>query len=372
LEGEAVLVPPGTEEVVLRIRRGAALEVVVHTPEGEPAVGVLVDAWPRGDPIHRRRGRTDAEGRVRVTPFPPGKTLDVQVGTWNTDVAFPSRCFLGAATAPGEVTLVLPEAVEIRGVVVTEDGRPRGDVPVIGQDAKEFGPVENTRSEPVTGAFVLRRMRRGRARVWLGYGRDGRPPTEAVEVDAPSTGLRLVVPRSIPVEGRLLVEDPQSWSVQWALPNGNAVAAIEEDGRFLIAHARGKVGALLARPQPDPWRPTPDTASPALVALLEGIRPEDGPFLLVPEPGGVISGVVRNWDDDTRDPWNTHVWARRGPVTLGATRFDAAGRFEIRGVPPGLWDVQLVWQRTLDRVRGVEAGQTDVVLTYPTNGTTPR
>jgi hypothetical protein len=262
------------------------------------------------------------------------------------------------ATPPGRLRIVLDPGYEVSGVVVDASGAPMGLVPVVGRDAGQGGVVENTLSEPGTGAFVLRRMRAGRAEVWLGFGSGNRPPTAPVEVPAPSAGVRLVAPRSVEVRGRLLVPDPEAWRVSWALPVADAGATIDADGTFRITHASGSRGSILARPL-DPGDPR--------VALLEGVAPEAGPYVLVPLEGGTIVGRVEGVPALELSASRFHVVATRGHVRLQAA-VGPAGAFRITGVPAGPWDLELWTHRPLARVPSVLAGRDDVVLHYPAAG----
>jgi len=60
------------------------------------------------------------------------------------------------------------------------------------------------------------------------------------------------------------------------------------------------------------------------------------------------------------------VVVTRGQLRIGGGTVDEEGRFEVNGLPPGPWNVDL-WVRgnRVTRAEGIAVGKVDVLLTMP-------
>lgn len=155
VEGLADAVASGTEGLVIRCARveaGRTLVVRVTTPEGQPVAGVRVDARYSANPVPAT-ATIGADGRAELA----GLTSRAHViHASGMGALLPPRS-TGAAVVPAgqEVTLVLRRSATIRGVVVTEDGRPAPGVSVsVGADEESGSAAYGAKADD-QGAFVL-------------------------------------------------------------------------------------------------------------------------------------------------------------------------------------------------------------------------
>ncbi|MGE3756079.1 MAG: carboxypeptidase regulatory-like domain-containing protein [Planctomycetota bacterium] len=356
---DAVEVHAPQEDLVLRVEEATRIEVVVVDADRKPLPGVRVvarSANARWTSVH---GKTDAEGRVELAGFFDGELIDVNAnemsglaeGGWSEG---PVR-----ARAPGRVEIVRSGTVTLRGTVVDEDGKPVGLAPVTVRSVGPGGAQSLASSEPVTGTFEVAHLKPGRARVWIGYGRDNHLPTEPIDIELPSDDVRLVLRKTVGVRGRLLVSDPHAWQIIWPVEMGGGVGQIDEEGRFHIPHARGPRGALLARPR---------DIRDARIAILEDIDPTAGPFDLVEQPAGTIAGRIRGWQAGTVRADYLTLIAERPPLHVVAEPVADDGSFVIRGLPPGLWTLRASTPHGTTELAGVATGSVGIRLEMPSMG----
>ncbi|MCB9830562.1 MAG: carboxypeptidase regulatory-like domain-containing protein [Planctomycetes bacterium] len=342
-------------DVVVRVKRASELVVFVTGPDGKPVADAQVRAFEVATAGPSAQAKTGADGRAVLGGLAPGKEIDVRVDVVNVLARVASLRGALRTTAPGTLPVRLEEPAYVEGVVVDEDGQPLGLEGLVAREPDTMGMVENAVSAAGTGTFRLIRQRRGPVELWVGFGPDNRPPTDPIIVEAPADGVRLVVPRSIQVRGRLVVEDPDRWTVMWPMKMGRGAGLVQADGTFVITDARGPRGALVAFPQD--W-------SDERVAVLEDVDPSKGPFTLVAQPGGSIRGHVEGLRPGSFAVGSLLVWATRGHLRFpGAIAED--GTFTIPRLPAGTWTVQLGLERHAPSAPAVPTGKTDVVLPAP-------
>jgi len=149
----------------------------------------------------------------------------------------------------------------------------------------------------------------------------------------------------------VLGANPEGIVVQWFVQGAQAPQVhVTRDGSFRFAPARDRPGTLYAF--------DPHAGS---CALLEGLRPTDGPFEVRCVAGHRIAGRILAYTDRTPRP---RLLCVRGPVKI-AVRVQPDGSFEVPTAPSGTW--RLVWalgSRLEDAIE-VEAGTQDVMLSPP-------
>jgi len=345
------------ERVLIEVRRGATFDVEVVGPRGQPVEGAKVTVRTE-DPrsAWRRRGPTDSAGHFRVPGVPAGARLVIDVDTRGLERALPSTRRGPVPLESGRIRIQLAAPNWIEGVVLDPDGKAVG-VARVRADGKHaptaFGVTLHTTSDAKTGRFRLGPLEVGTYWLSASGGRNRElVGTGQVLVTSPTTNARLMLPRRASVAGRLHVPEVKGWSLLWLTPAQNWAANLVRGGYFEIPGVADLDGTLWAR------------GPGGRYALIEHVRPGDGPFDLRPLTGGRIEGRIDGPD------------ASDGSYTVSAThemlciwgQIQEDGTFVFEGVPPGAWRVVV---RDLDKevtaVENVEPDGTPLVLTLPTS-----
>jgi hypothetical protein len=172
--------------------------------------------------------------------------------------------------------------------------------------------------------------------------------TPAVEVTAPATGVRLQFVRSLEIRGRIEGLRLERFTVTFRATDGSGVRAhgwTGGDGGFVLGVEEAATGVLYARGEEEDER----------YALLEGVTPGAGSYTLTLEKGLRIAGRVRGSEEgDFLYVHGPHGISKLVPLP-------ADGTFEVRGLPPGLYDLRTDSRHPMERAR-VAAGSTNVIL----------
>jgi hypothetical protein len=312
----------------------AFIEVLVTTPQGDPAAGasIVVDAPPAP-----RELQSDAAGRARVGPLTPRTSVQLHV-TWKRAARHDRRILLSAGS--NQTLVQLEPAAELNGSVNDETGAPLAGAVL--QARRESSPSPS----PSLATFDARSDASGRFRF------EHLPPgTYAVQatadqhelavlpsVTAPgSEPLQIVLQRTAALRGEVLDDQGKPAGAATVIVAGSGVwppKSLDTDahGRFELSPVPGGVYELRAKR-------TTFTSAPQ-----EGVIVEPGATAYVRlalEPGAALRG--RAFDAETGT-------ALRGvAVTVGEDALSsvpshattaADGTFAIEGLralPHRLW-----------------------------------
>ena len=368
-----------------------------------PAAAARVELDLRLRPKWEEVQRLRPPAAPQPTPVPPGRPPAAPPAEEPRPDRHPWPGIPRVSVAPGARGVVLQarEQALLSGWVRTPEGRvlTSGDFDVqpgpgcpwpLGY-ANDGERRIHASFEP-DGRFVVRGLPAGRWVLVYRLEREDAPPLlgHGVAV-APAEAVALVCRPGVKLDVRFDVLpgeaplDPASWVHADFLQPASEPAAPgwwRDADAPLLTRFREQEDCTRRSGQPstrsDVWLdPTPGVlyavAADGRQALLEGVDPAAGPRRVVLRPGGVIEGVVadyerlgfleRSVEDYTPDVW---VVARRGHLVRKG-RLDREGRFRIDGLPPGAWDVALQGEHVYAgnpraRRAGVPVGTTDVVL----------
>lgn len=193
--------------------------------------------------------RSDAEGKVAVHVVEG--SYDVRAGGLTT-VEKHVVSTLGASESP--LVIELERGATIEGRLVWSDGTPvTSPASVTAGEGRGVGAVQ-----VIDGAFTIRNAPRGKIMLTAQTG----PPSffrgEPVEVEAPSSGVVLRLPRPGRIEGRVIERDTQRAITQFSVatePRGGtrrglpAKAFTADDGRFVVEDvAPGALDVVVTAP----------------------------------------------------------------------------------------------------------------------------
>jgi hypothetical protein len=355
-----VSVAAGQEEILVEVDPLVPFTVTVVDARGARLPGVLVTAtWGVHGISESRCAETDEAGRI-VLPAVPRSTEIAVATEWHRGAPeLPDVLQWGVPARDGELELSMPDPVVLAGTVVDATGRPLESgvvtaTPIDEELAQPSGELADLCAQEVPlrdGSFRIGRLHAGRYRV-VAYGPAALGWMRPVEVQTPQTDLTLRLEAFAEVTGRVLDADSGLPAlVQWFTGGLFAPEAMTDaEGHFRIDYAVDGRGTLYVF--------QPGTGA---CALLEDVRPADGPFRVALGESRAIAGRVTGTVDRRRSPRLVCV---RGPIQRPVC-VRADGTFEIPGLPPGAW--RLEWHHGTDVLGGVEvhAGDTGLVVPFP-------
>jgi protocatechuate 3,4-dioxygenase beta subunit len=322
-------------EMTIVLRQGAWLEGRVVEENGSPVGGARVEiASPEGA-IERVTFAAD-DGSFAFAAVSPN--LHVSVARPETPEALVTRLSLKIpAGERAEVEIVLPAQREVVTVSVTDDrGYPldRVEVHALSLDAEV--PLRATRFTDDAGEAVIEDARGLPLRLVLL--RSGQAPLVAQVESAPERlGLCMERPLAASGEVRDDVGPVEDATITMLTPTGVRHARSDADGAFEIDNLAASAVRLVHKPGYVPKE---------LRAEIAG-EPERPVELGVIElaTGGTVEGEVLDPNDEPiagalvalgRVP----TYLPLGPLPLGVSSSDRAGRFVLRDVEPGLVTVE--------------------------------
>lgn len=180
-----------------------------------------------------------------------------------------------------------------------------------------------------------------------------------VDVRAPASDVVVEVPKGQSVRGTVLGDNVRNFQVIWYYRDSAGAVktkngSVKSNGSFFINQPSEDLGTLYVRRTGD-----------HRYAILEDVRPMDGPFEIRLSEGLTVSGYVDNIPSSRR--W-VSVWARdaAGRYASGSVKRD--GSFEIRGMAPGTYTLGgNIRPGKIGQKKDVEAGASGVVLPYSPN-----
>lgn len=192
-QGTVTGVLPGDAGVVVVLAKAGRISGRIETADGKPVpagvpVGVMGEGADARAAGFRVFGYSTAQGTFAVDGL-ADFTFSVEAGGGRSG-------FLGVLVAgvkPGTTDLVLKVSVgvDLSGVLLDDKGDPVATTSLQADDGARMAAMRPYAQVGSDGAFVLRGLRAGRVRLSL---RRGGSYVAAGEVDAPATGIKVVVP----------------------------------------------------------------------------------------------------------------------------------------------------------------------------------
>lgn len=345
---------PGGPELVVRLTLGG---VVAGRVEGlDDAAGVQgFLSVENGE----RHAELAADRTFRLEGLTEGATVDLVLNLWNAEGGQAFRPVRAKGVAVGTTDLVLraERGVTISGVVVEADGRPpSAPVSVM---ARSDGPSAGGVMSAADGTFTVEGLAPGPHTIEVR--RPGSGATAAsVKADAPATGVRVVLPPTRVLSGRVLGAGGRRFSVSVRGPAGGggrgsrlASGTVGDDGTFRLDVPGDGPFALYVQGGGDESR----------YAIVEEVRPNVEVTVTLQE-GASIGGTVDAADGGAL-PTPVYVGAESDRWQVSVTA-EADGRFVLKGLPPGRYRLRAFAQNV---PRGepteADAGATGVRLRLP-------
>lgn len=329
----------GATDLVVRLVAGLAVAGVVEGPDGRPLSSGWVSAsWPAAAGRAGGNGgaTVSSDGRFRVEGLPEDAVVQLQVQIWSgNDATYPPKTVKDVRAGTVDLVVRMSPGAVVEGVVVTADGTPYPGGGTVMARAEGVDNSSGWGAEVQSdGTFRLGGVAPGRVRIQV-HRNDGGPAPEPVAVDAPARGVRVVLPASTPVRGRLAGAgaDAAKFSVRaWVSTSPgrrSRSARVAPDGTFTLEGLTPDVD----------WTLFAIAADDDRYALHGPVRGGASDVVLELTAGRSIEGSVTGADGGPPPP-NTFVSARAsgGSAALGG-RVDERGQFRLRGLPPGRYTI---------------------------------
>lgn len=299
------------------------------------------------------------------------------------------------------VVLQAREEARLSGWIRTADGevvregqfdvQPGPDCPWPLGYASDYERRIQTSLEP-DGRFVVHGLPAGQWVLVFRQERKDKPPLLGhVFTDAPAENVELICRPAVKLELEFVVPpgdpplDPEAWVQRdFIQPASGTVAPgwWSDAESPLLMRFREVHDSSRRSGQPetrtDTWLENTRgvlyaTSGDGRQALVENLDPAAGPQRIVLQPGGVIGGVIADYNllgflENGVRTYTPSIWvvARRGHITRKGT-MTREGTFRIDGLPPGPWVVSLHGEHIYAknpraRRSGVRNGTTDVIL----------
>jgi protocatechuate 3,4-dioxygenase beta subunit len=184
--------------VQVQLKSGLALNGEVVNEAGKPVIA-LVQIWFDDDRRPRTSNETNsnAEGKFRARGLVAGKQW-IRASSKEGEVTQEIEI---SATREASIRLVLKAFLSISGTVVDTDGKPLGDINVMGRSSENSA---RAKSKEGTGAFELLELKAGDYTLGA-YSQKHEPvAADAAPVKAGTKGVKLVMKKRIVARGRVI------------------------------------------------------------------------------------------------------------------------------------------------------------------------
>ncbi len=356
LPPEPVDVESGDEALEYRLERGATISGRVVGPDGESLehasiVFQAVDANGRHS-SKMSYGTSKKDGSFEVGGIQAGTRGNLTVQPPHARrTAFVMVTIKDVASGSSGHVVELPEGLFIEGRIDASGFEkslpPRFSVDAVTGEGADRRPYRATN----TGlTFKLGPLLRGRYVVKVALGQ-GFPPQTPVTLDAPARDVVIRVSKGITVAVKVDHERARSFRLEWQAPDRASGGPVQYgrargEGSFEFNRVDDELGTIYAR-----------NYKTGEMAVLHDVRPSRGPYTLRPSMGETIAGGIKS-------PHTGRFLIKAvGPiVAFASSAADGSGTFELKGLPPGSYDLSVENVQGSAREDGVRSGRTDVIL----------
>ncbi len=366
--GASAVVAAGDDSVVISLHDAAAVSVRVLDEGGRPIAGAAVRAYvgERRDAPRRAwgesrpgAGTTSEDGVVLLSALTPGEVHHLEIDPPESRLDL--RPYVAGAWTAHDDTVRLPRSWIVKGTVHDRDGHP---VAGAGVSAKKDVPMWDweTATTAADGSFQIGRLADENVVLFVTQSRSDFPDhgeRHRVKAGGPDVSIELDVGVDVVVR----VENwPKNLDGHEALltPNardGTSRGLRQKIGMDGVARFRGLRAAdvlvLFIESLPD-----------ESCAYLAGVRANGSEVRVRLQPGKVVSGRVVAPEGSS--PPSVYL---QGPGLFLSPRVASDGRFEVRGVPDGEWElscVSYVEGVPYDAESHVKAGDSSIELKLAT------
>ena len=328
-------------EVELVLVPGAVIEGAVTTADGAPVAEAQIIVTQQqselfgGDSISAN-GRSDVEGRYRVTGAPTGPATIIVYREGRQGL----RKAVEVRPGTNIVDLVLAPGFEVSGQVVAPDGEPVGGAAVTIHQATQPGMAHFSRGSPrelsaADGSFTLSDVEAGKYAVSASLEGFAPARSEAFEVAGDVSGLLLELRRGATLRGRVL-------GLEFDELGSLAIMAYSQQGgmrRGLVDYSAEFVFDNLA---PGQWHVQAQVAgsgrsSTMQVEVPEGVSEVEKDIEF--GTGYTLTGIVL---DGGQPLAAAQVTASDSVSSLGHGSTGADGRFRIENLKAGSYRVMVM------------------------------
>lgn len=334
------IVPPAqtvtasSEEVVFRLRPGLAVAGCVVDAQGHPMNQVTIEAqWPESAGCPAGSAATSVmarDGRFRLRGIPDTAVVSLAAQAWDDEAG--TQRVTGIRAGTEDVVIRFGVGATVEGFIVDAAGHAcaNAHLTVRSREDEEEGVRVTVQPD---GTFRATGLATGP--VWFTpERRGGGPESPAVRVEAPATNVRIALPPTAPLHGRLVGARGETFRVwAWRVEDTNQTACALEvrvDGQFEIEGA-GTAGT---------WMVGAQAQGGERYGLTGPVPAGSRDVVLELRPGRTIEGVVTM--PSGGPPIAKATWIllnAENPIWSAWTRPDERGRFTFRGVPPGSYAI---------------------------------
>ena len=327
----------GTDAVTLRVQRAPNLAGKYVDEAGKPLTYKRVLVF-EGDYVRVTHVETNWEGRFEARVRPELDLVHVKAGKLESDERGYAPEGLGeiqydVPVGTVDVVLTRREARWVTCMVKGTDGKALRDVTIwvkkIGERVGAYLRTGAPDKEAGTGSYVVGPLRPGEYSLFVDPRVSGYARSEEIRVRVPSPSFEVVCANTAGIRGHVRGKRVRHAIVYFDAgdhPLGRRAGrvGVRADGSFEIPAAPHVPHRLYVR---GAWEGA---------ASLEGVMPGDEGIELTLEPSFSIAGVVTA-AEESGPGW---VAASQGGIQL-PVHWDKDGRFEIKGLTAGDWDVHL-------------------------------
>ncbi len=357
-------VEAGTKNVDFVLEKGMKIVGHAYQPDGQPLTRGYANAqWPAvGDyPRGGAGSQLDNKGKFTINGIPKDAVVKVTVQSWSYsggEVGYAPKIVENVRPGTDDIEVRLGEGLTVEGVVLRANGKPATGMYVNARPSEGGGHAGGYVQVGDDGSFKIAGLEAKKYKIHV-HRQDGGANPEPVEVDPPQSGVRIQLPKTVSLSGRLqgAGESASEWRVTAYREDKSHVgrANVDADGTFsLDTVPDGKALMLIAQ-----RRSTTETR----YAMKKSVQPGADGVVMTLKEGMTISGTV---DMSGAGTERGSVSARGADMPWSKGAMIAEDEtFEIKGLPPGRYHLTAhIFNANLrGSQKNVDAGTSNVRIT---------
>ncbi len=356
-------VKAGTTDVRIELSRGVAIKGTALGPDDEPLKQGNVSAnWKASGATMRgsSSGQVQADGSFVIEGIPEHVRCNLTLQVWNHQggQTFAPTTVHDVAPGTDDLVIKIGSGLALEGVVIDADGEPVTQRFVTAQTKKSKEHAGWVRTDS-KGRWKIAGLKAETYLVNV-MRSQGQAAPDPIEVVAPKTGIRIQLPKTISMGGRIVgmpADEANSWRVT-AYRAGKLIGSTRPksdgswtmntiaDGSAIVFAAQSSLYTRYARSEP-----MRGAKHDVVLRLVEGNAISG----IVDGDGDGLDNVAISVEAEGQDPWHA-----------GGQLDKQNGTFTIRGLPPGRYKVigrRYLKPMALGERTGIEAGTDGVRIT---------